>query len=126
VVVGGSRRKVGKTTIVESLIRENEEAGWTAIKITPHRHPPGRGDTQRYLAAGARCAHLLEHADLPRVPELIASARNVIIESNTVLDFVQPDVCIFISDGRDAKPSFLRHLAKADVVIVSRTAPSRL
>jgi molybdopterin-guanine dinucleotide biosynthesis protein len=116
IVVGGSRRKAGKTTLVESLIRENEEAGWTAIKITPHRHAEARGDTERYLAAGAERALLLQHEDLPRIGEFIAAARNVIVESNSVLDYVRPDVCIFVVDRGETKPSFARHIGKADVV----------
>ena len=124
VVVGGSSRKSGKTSVVESLIRENEEAGWTAIKITPHNHPAthaGRADTDRYLAAGATEAHLIEAGDIAKALPLIATSRNVIVESNSVLDYVDPDLCIFVVGEGDAKPSFLRHIARADVVIILET-----
>ena len=80
VVVGGQARKVGKTSVIEGLIRGLSTLGWTAVKITPHEagdepqqapegdefpgdldfllreegDPGGHGDTCRYLAAGAR------------------------------------------------------------------------
>jgi len=79
VVVGGQCRKVGKTDLVEDLIRAFPERNWTAVKITPyaaegcpvngvlckchsHQHPvairaeknrKGSSDTSRFLAAGA-------------------------------------------------------------------------
>lgn len=131
VVVGGSRRKVGKTSVVESLIRENEEAGWVAIKISPHRHPAtraGRADTDRYLAVGAREAHLIAAPDIeaaiPQVRSIVARSRNVIIESNRVLDYLEPDLCIFVVERspQEAKPWLLRHLRRAHLVILRNPA----
>lgn len=126
VVVGGSRRKCGKTAIVESLIRENEEAGWTAIKITSHSHAPsGSGDTARYLAAGARRAELIVAPDiapcLGKVQEWIAASPNTIIESTRILDHLQPDAAILVVDaGGEIKGSCLRHLGAVGVVILER------
>ena len=37
-VVGGHARGVGKTALVVDLIRAFPEAGWTAVKISPHGH----------------------------------------------------------------------------------------
>jgi len=80
VVVGGHSRKIGKTSLMVGLIRELKSLGWTAVKITQHRHgvsspgkkvddstptertfvlseennPHGRGDTSRFWAAGAK------------------------------------------------------------------------
>lgn len=126
IVVGGSRRKCGKTAVVESLIRENEEAGWTAIKITSHSHAPtGSGDTARYLAAGARRAELIVAPDLaqclPRIREWIAASPHTIIESTRILDHLQPDLAILVIDTRgEIKESCRRHLSDATVVIVER------
>jgi molybdopterin-guanine dinucleotide biosynthesis protein len=103
IVVAGAGRKVGKTTFIENLIRENEEAGWTAVKITPHDHPPtrhGRADTDRYLAAGAREAVLIRAAGgaeaWPQVRAIIANNPNVIIESKRILKHLQPDLWVYI------------------------------
>jgi len=85
-VVGGQARGVGKTALVVDVIRAFPEAGWTAVKITPHGHgawpelgEPSEGgsaaqaallqeetdcsertDSSRYLAAGARRAFWLQ------------------------------------------------------------------
>jgi len=125
IVVGGSRRKVGKTTMVESLIRENVQAGWVAVKITSHRHAPtlpGWGDTERYLAAGAREAELLQTADLApamvRVRQWMARGANLIVESTRILDHIQPDVAILVVDpAREIKGSCRRNLSRAHVIV---------
>lgn len=125
IVVGGSRRKVGKTTMVENLIRENVEAGWVAIKITSHGHPPtlpGRGDTERYLAAGAREAELLQASDLApaiiRVRKWMARGANLIVESTRILDHIQPDVAILVVDpANEIKDACLRNLSRGHVII---------
>ena len=60
VVVGGSSRKVGKTTVMCEIISATREAAWTALKISPHDHQHGHfGDTDRYTAAGAVKSELL-------------------------------------------------------------------
>lgn len=126
IVVGGSRRKCGKTAVVESLIRENEEAGWTAIKITSHRHAPtGAGDTARYLAAGARRAELVVAPDIARglaqIRDWIAASTHTVIESTRILDHLEPDVAILVVDVQgEIKESCRRHLGAAGVVIFAR------
>ena len=80
VVVGGHSRNVGKTSVVAGLIAALPERDWTAVKITQYGHGvcsvngescgcavdehtfalteerdrAGKGDTSRFLAAGAR------------------------------------------------------------------------
>lgn len=80
VLVGGHSRNIGKTSVVEGLIRSLREFSWTAVKITQYGHgvcavngefcgcavtahqfaiveekEAGTGtDTSRFLAAGAR------------------------------------------------------------------------
>lgn len=126
IVVGGSRRKCGKTAVVESLIRENAEAEWTAIKITSHSHAPtGSGDTLRYLAAGARRAELVVAPDIARclaqIRDWISASQHTIIESTRLLDYWKPDVAILVVDVRgEIKESCRRHLNEAEVVILKR------
>lgn len=59
-VVGGHARGIGKTALVVDVIRAFPEAGWTAVKISPHGHGawPGPGEPREGGAAGA--AALLE------------------------------------------------------------------
>src|SRR5262245_300350 len=38
VMVGGHSRNIGKTSVVEGIIRAIPDAGWTAIKITQYGH----------------------------------------------------------------------------------------
>src|SRR5690349_11706968 len=82
VMVGGHTRNIGKTSVVEGIIRAMPEMNWTAIKITRFGHgvcstsgelcecavaehafaitterkPASGTDTARFLAAGARRA----------------------------------------------------------------------
>ena len=88
VVVGGSSRKAGKTTVICEIIAATSGAQWTAVKVTPDVHVPGpTGDTGRYLAAGAVRSMLTKEA-----PELKG---NVILESNRIMDVLAPRfVCV--------------------------------
>jgi hypothetical protein len=113
VVVGGNRRKAGKTTVMCEIIAATREADWTAIKLTPHTHEEsGYGDTERYLAAGAASALLSN-----QTPEFQG---NVIIESNSILEELNPDFFVFVDDGGERKPSAVKHAAKADAVVMGR------
>ena len=118
VVVGGSSRKAGKTRVMCEIIAATREAQWTAVKLTPHAHDPGRtGDTERYLAAGANEAHLYE--TLPARLE----AGNLIIESNSVLATLAPDLFVFVESEGEQKPSALEHAHRADVTIREHATP---
>ena len=152
VVVGGHSRKVGKTSVVAGVIGGLASLGWTAVKISPHRHvtnPPagevgsanlaastfslteasgaaGHGDTSRYLAAGARHAwwssfeegHLEEACG--RLLTVLQGAEHVIIESNSVLEFVKPSVYLMVLDSSQAdfKPSAARTIHRADAFVL--------
>ena len=86
-----------------------------AIKVSPHEHAPsGRvTGTDRYLNAGAAEASIVR--ELPPLPE----GRNVIIESNSVLDVVTPDLFVFVADAANEewKESALRVAGAADYVV---------
>ena len=103
--------------MVCEIIAATREARWTAIKLTPHVHQEsGYGDTERYLAAGAAAVLLSDNSrELTREP-----TGNVIIESNSVLDELTPDLFVFVDDGGERKPSALKHVLKADVVVNGR------
>lgn len=145
VVVGGSTKNVGKTALVCGLIAALREFDWTAVKITGHDYePPDPGasragiakgaiweetcagaetDTGRYLAAGARRALLVTRygADvvIEDIRRSLGADRNVIFESNRIVEALEPDVCLALVGERQAgvKASFLRLLCVADAVV---------
>jgi hypothetical protein len=118
IVVGGGGRGAGKTALVCGLMRALPDIPWTAVKITTHEHgqdkttpiweetAPGEGtDTARYLAAGARRALLVTAGEdgLGSIVEQILQEHSrasgvipggIIIESNTVLRHLRPDICL--------------------------------
>lgn len=147
IVVGGSGRGVGKTTLVCGVIATLPDLQWVAVKITCHEHwtvepiweesePGNETDTARYLAAGARRAFLLtvpEKRDLNETAlgsvlgEFFRHAgrgQNVIFESNRVLQHVQPNVCLMVQSDVEAepKPSFQHAVRFADALVARAEA----
>jgi hypothetical protein len=96
------------------------------IAVSEERERGSGTDSSRYLAAGAahsfwvrtRQGQLSEA--MPRLRQLIAGAGHVIIESNSVLRFLQPDVSLSVLDPAvaDFKPSALRYLDRTDALVV--------
>jgi hypothetical protein len=137
IVVGGSGRGVGKTALVCGLIVALPEFRWTAIKITSHNHgqpqpvweetEPGQGnDTARYLAAGAERALLvtaepeeLEQIVRPLLESLREQQKNLILESNSILRLLKPDLCLGVDGeaGKGHKPSFGLVMERADALV---------
>src|SRR5271165_2070122 len=122
VVVGGSGRNVGKTSLICGLIAATPEVPWTAVKITSHSHgqpepvweetTPGQGtDTSRFLAAGARRALLMtaeqSELSLAGCAAALGSEGNLIFESNRITT-AEPDLRIGVigATPEGIKPSF--------------------
>ncbi len=86
----------------------------------------GDSDTSRFLAAGAahawwvrvRQGHLAEA--MPRIRQILAGAENIIIESNSILLFLKPDLYLTVLDpaSADFKASAQMFLDRADAVIL--------
>jgi len=97
-----------------------------SIAISVEDDRTASSDSSRYLAAGAVRSlwmrtlpgHLGEA--LPRLEEEIAEAENVVIESNSVLEFLSPDIYALIVSPRvaDVKASARRCIHRANVVLV--------
>jgi predicted AAA+ superfamily ATPase len=149
VVVGGQARNVGKTSLVANLIKALPERRWTAVKISQHEHdlPPeasyiiheqrdasGDGDTARYLRAGARRALLLSArpghlADaIPALRRELGRADDVLLESNSVLEFLEPDVYLAVLDPAiaDFKSSARQYLHNASAVVLNQAERRRI
>jgi hypothetical protein len=87
---------------------------------------PSNTDSGRYLAAGAVRSFWLRTAQgqlagaVPILRKMMAACDNVIVESNSILEFFQPDLYLVVMDfsKEDFKPSSLRYLDRADALIV--------
>ena len=154
VVVGGSTRNIGKTSVVAGLISALRGRDWTAIKITQYGHGicsadgkacecatadhtiafteerdrSGRSDTSRYLVAGAKRSLWVRTQQgelfeaMPRLRREIEEAGDVIVESNSILQFVRPDLFVSVLDPavEDFKRSARRYVDRADVILMTR------
>ncbi len=96
------------------------------IAISEERERASGTDSSRYLAAGAirslwvrtRQGQLAEA--MPRVRKEIAAAENAIVESNSILRFMRPDLFVSVLDPKtkDFKESAKRYLDRADAVVM--------
>ncbi|HEV2279666.1 MAG TPA: hypothetical protein VGS02_15905 [Acidobacteriaceae bacterium] len=99
----------------------------SCVSITAERDPASGTDTSRFLAAGAarslwvrtRVGMLAEA--MPRIREELTTAENAILESNSILDFIEPDLYLTVLDRgvADWKDSARRLLQRADAVLLT-------
>lgn len=100
------------------------------IAVSEERQRDSGTDSSRYLAAGAARSFWVRtqqgelHEAMPRVRKLMDSAENVILESNSVLRFLRPDLALSVLDPSvaDFKPSALRYLDRADALVMPDSA----
>jgi hypothetical protein len=86
----------------------------------------GESDTSRFLVAGAARVWWVRTEQgrlaeaMPAIRQRLAESENVILESNSVLKFVRPDVYLTILDpaNADFKKSAQEFLDRADAVIL--------
>jgi molybdopterin-guanine dinucleotide biosynthesis protein len=121
VVVGGQSRNVGKTSAVCEILRATKERAWIAMKISPHAHgvdlsapvlvestAPDQTDSGRFFEAGAARSFWIR-SGMDQFDEALKSVPvgNWIIESNSVVNRITPDVIVFMTDAsiEDSKPS---------------------
>lgn len=131
IVVGGTRRKVGKTSVVCGIVSGLREWGWTAVKITPHSHghsrPGAMPDSERYVRAGAARSFWIRtpagevERALPAMSRILGGSENVIVESNSAVDLLTPDLCLMVvdDDRGDWKASSRRFFDRADAVVLT-------
>jgi hypothetical protein len=88
---------------------------------------PGHSDSGRFLSAGARSSYWVRTAmgqlscALPAIRKVLASSENLIVESNSIAQFLAPgDLYLVVLDGAqpDFKASSLRFLERADACVV--------
>src|SRR3984957_3829646 len=75
-----------------------------SLAVTEERDRSGESDTSRFLVAGAdhswwvrtQQGHLAEA--MPRIRKILASTQNAIVESNSILRFMKPDLYLTVLD----------------------------
>jgi hypothetical protein len=97
-----------------------------SLAVTEERDRSGESDTSRFLVAGAdhswwvrtQQGHLAEA--MPRIRKILASTQNTIIESNSILRFMKPDLYLTVLDPhtQDFKASAQTFLDRADAVLL--------
>ncbi len=103
-----------------------------SFAVTEERNRSGETDSSRFLVAGAvhswwvrtQQGRLAEA--MPRVRQILAGAENAIIESNSILRFLKPDLYLSVLDPQtaDFKTSAQTFLDRADAVLLHQTANS--
>jgi hypothetical protein len=131
-----------------TLVRDGEPVGATRrVALTPttdpghhdlpahldfllseEKDPNALRDTSRFLAAGARRALWMRARKgrlaqaLPGLLEALEGDEHVIIESNSILAFLQPTVFLLVigESGREVKASARQFLGRADAFVIVR------
>jgi hypothetical protein len=88
-------------------------------------------DSGRFLEAGADRAFWLRTPSgrlgegLPHLRRAMQGSENWIVESNSLLQFRRPELCLIVVDGKvgDFKPTSRRFLDRADALVVTSDAP---
>ena len=102
---------------------EPEDGGEFALT---EEYEPSETDSGRFLGAGAARSFWLRvpAGELKQaaatVRKVLAQGENVIVESNSLLELVKPDLFLMVLDFgcEDFKPSSLRFLDRADAFVV--------
>jgi len=100
--------------------------------VTEERDRSGDSDSSRFLVAGADRSWWVRTEQgrlaeaMPRVRAILASAQNAIIESNSILRFLKPDLYLTVLDPStaDFKSSAQQFLDRADAVLLHENGNS--
>ena len=146
IVVGGHSRGVGKTLLIEQWLRTRRDTRWIGVKVSAHRHAPvgtavplvdeAHGatpttQTGRYLLAGAARAFLVRAPEsaLPQAAAFVEALRDegadVIVESNRLVRYLQPQLLLFVVDHSidDWKASSADCLRVPNLIVCHRGGP---
>ena len=103
-----------------------------SFSVTEERDRSGESDTSRFLVAGAAQAWWVRTEQgrlaeaMPRVRQILSGVANAIIESNSILRFLKPDLYLTVLDPEiaDFKTSAQTFLDRADAVLLHETTNS--
>ena len=104
------------------------------VAVTEERNRLSGTDSARYLDAGAvrsfwvrtRVGQLAEA--MPRIRKELEKAENAVIESNSILRFLRPEIYLSVLDPatEDFKDSARLYLDRADAVLVAKNDAGRM
>ena len=102
------------------------EAGEESAFALSEEYEPSRTDSGRFLVAGAARSFWLRTpmGELAQAAEtvskIVAQSPNVIIESNSVMEIVHPDLFLMVLDpaSEDFKPTSLRFMQRAHAFLL--------
>ena len=97
-----------------------------SLAVTEEKDRSGKSDTSRFLVAGADHSWWVRTQQgqlaeaMPRIRKILAGAQNAIIESNSILRFVKPDLYLTVLDPQtaDFKVSAQTFMDRADAVLL--------
>ena len=100
-----------------------------AWAISEERNRDGESDTSRFLVAGAEHSWWVRTEQgrlaeaMPRIRQILSDTQNAIIESNSILRFLKPDLYLTVLDPAtaDFKASAQTFLDRADAVLLHAT-----
>lgn len=137
ITVSGAHKGVGKTVLTELLLRHLP--GFAAIKITvddlyasvsdDEKEIMIQGkDTFRMKKSGAEKVVWVKTTEklLPEVLEkalvMIGTPKGLLIEGNSILEYINPALAFFVIDGtiEHMKPSRIIALKKADICVINQ------
>jgi hypothetical protein len=137
--IGGAHSGCGKTAAACAVLERLR--GWGAVKCTPtllytsvadgpDALRGGDKDTARFIDAGASEALWVQSTagdmeeTLGMAVDRLSHLRGVVVEGNSAIEVLKPDIVIFISGepGRE-KPSAAPALGAADIVIFGTEPP---
>jgi hypothetical protein len=103
-----------------------------SLAISEERDRSGQSDTSRFLVAGADHSWWVRTQQgrlaeaMPRIRTILAKPENVIIESNSILRFLKPDLYLTVLDPAtaDFKTSAQEFLDRADAVLLHANSNS--
>lgn len=131
--VAGSHGGAGKTAYIERMLpflrpncaavkaQTDEDAPLAVVREDPPDGQP-RKDTERFLAAGAARAYLVQ-GPAERILETVrgiaesGEVDGVIVESNRLFRAVEPDLAVFVKGDGPPKPGAAELEAAADVIV---------
>jgi hypothetical protein len=97
-----------------------------SLAVSEEKDRSGDSDTSRFLLAGADHSWWVRTQQgqlaeaLPRIRKILASTQNAIIESNSIMRFLKPDLYLTVLDPEtaDFKTSAQTFLDRADAVLL--------
>ncbi len=103
-----------------------------SFAVTEEQERSGGSDSSRFLAAGAEHSWWVRTQQgrlaeaMPRVRQILDGAKNAIIESNSIIRFVKPDLYLTVLDPQtpDFKASAQTFLDRADAVLLHELGDS--